>query len=122
MERTQAKQTARERRHRRVRRKVFGTPARPRLCVYRSQKHIYGVLVDDAAGRPLLTVSSCDPELRQRVGKTWNRVAAREVGKLLAARAQQKQIAAVVFDRAGYKYHGRVKELAEGAREGGLKF
>jgi large subunit ribosomal protein L18 len=119
---TQVKQAARWRRHRRVRRKVCGTAARPRLCVYRSQKHIYGMLVDDAAGRTLLTVSTCDKDLRARVGKTWNRSAAREVGKLLAARARERQIAAVAFDRAGYKFHGRVKELAEGAREGGLKF
>ncbi len=122
MDRAKAKKAARKRRHQRVRRKIFGTAARPRLCVFRSQRHISGALVDDGQGRTLLTVSTMDKELRLRLQKTWSRAAARETGRLLAARAKERQISAVAFDRAGYRFHGRVKDLAEGAREGGLKF
>ncbi len=112
----------RKRRHLRVRKKVFGTPERPRLAVYRSNKHIYAQIIDDTKGHTLVSASTLDKELRGKLEKTWNREAAREVGKLIGKRALEKGIKKVVFDRGGYKYHGRVKELAEGAREAGLEF
>jgi len=112
----------RKRRHLRVRKKVFGTPERPRLCVFRSEKHIYAQIIDDTVGYTLVSASTLDKELRNSLEKTWNKVAAREVGKLIAKRALEKGIKTVVFDRGGFKYHGRVKELAEGAREAGLEF
>ncbi len=118
----ESKNERRLRRHRRIRKKVFGTPERPRLCVFRSNKHIYAQIIDDTIGHTLVSASTLDPELREKLQKTWNKEAAREVGKLIARRALEKGIKKVVFDRGGYKYHGRVKELAEGAREGGLVF
>ncbi|HKS05621.1 MAG TPA: 50S ribosomal protein L18 [Gemmatimonadaceae bacterium] len=105
----------RARRHRRVRAKVIGTQERPRLVVFRSLKHIYAQIVDDAGRRTLLTVS--DGELK---GKKTEKSAA--VGKLVAEKAKAAGIKKVVFDRAGYRYHGRVKAVADGAREGGLEF
>lgn len=111
---------ARLRRHARVRKKVFGTAERPRLNVYRSLKHIYAQIIDDEAGKTLVAASSLDKELRNMYG--GNKEAAREVGKLVAKKALEKGIKKVVFDRGGYLYHGRVKELADGAREGGLDF
>ena len=107
----------RDRRHLRVRKKVTGSGARPRLVVYRSLKHIYAQLVDDDSRRTLLTVSDLTIELE---GKKAERSLA--VGRQLAARAKEAGITRVVFDRAGYKYHGRVKAVADGAREGGLEF
>ncbi len=112
----------RRRRHLRVRKKVFGTPERPRLAVYRSNKHIYAQIIDDTKGHTLAFASTLDRELRDRLQKTWNKEAAREVGKLVGKRAVEKGIKKVVFDRGGYKYHGRIKELADGARESGLEF
>ena len=106
-------------RHRRVRAKIYGTAKMPRLCVFRSAKHIYGQLIDDEKSQTL--VSASDLELRIKKGKTKVEKA-KEVGKLIAKKAQKLKIEKVVFDRGGYKYHGRVKALAEGAREGGLKF
>jgi large subunit ribosomal protein L18 len=106
----------RVRRHLRVRKKVAGTAERPRLVVYRSAKHIYAQLVDDAARRTMATVSSAAVATGKKVEKSM------EVGKLIAARAKDAGITRVVFDRAGYKYHGRVKAVADGAREGGLEF
>jgi large subunit ribosomal protein L18 len=106
----------RARRHLRVRKKLMGTPDRPRLVVRRSLKHIYAQIVDDTANRTLLSVS----DLRMAEGKKSERCLA--VGKELAARAKEAGIARVVFDRAGYKYHGRVRAVADGAREGGLEF
>ncbi len=103
------------RRHLRVRKKVEGTTERPRLVVFRSLKHIYAQLVDDASMRTLMTVSDTKLE-----GKKIDKSS--EVGKLLAGRAKEAGITRVVFDRAGYKYHGRVKAVADGAREGGLEF
>jgi large subunit ribosomal protein L18 len=111
-----------ERRHRRVRKKVFGTPERPRLCVYRSVKHIYAQVVDDVAGRSLLAVSTLSEPLKGKLGSTSNRDAATQVGTLLAEQAKKAGITAVCFDRGGRKYHGRVKALAEAARKGGLQF
>ena len=106
-------------RHMRVRAKVSGTPERPRLNVFRSEKNIYAQVIDDVNRVTLVSASSLDKEIE---GNGGNKVAARAVGKLVAERAKAKGIDTVVFDRGGYLYHGRVQELAEGAREGGLKF
>ena len=107
--------------HSRVRKKVAGTEERPRLNIYRSSKHIYAQIVDDETGSTLVTASSLSKELAElKTGA--NKAAARKVGGLIAQKAKAKNIAKVVFDRGGYLYHGRVKELAEGAREGGLQF
>jgi len=110
---------ARSRRHRRVRGKVAGTAERPRVAVFRSNLGIYAQVIDDAEGRTLTSVGWKQLPKSFKGTKTDQ---AREVGKLLADRAKQAGVEAVVFDRAGYLYHGRVKALAEGAREGGLKF
>ena len=111
---------ARLRRHSRVRKTISGTASRPRLNVYRSLKNIYAQVIDDDKGVTLASASSLDASLKGKNG--GNKEAAREVGKLVAQRAIEKGIKAVVFDRGGYIYHGRVMELAEGAREGGLEF
>ncbi|MDD2417568.1 MAG: 50S ribosomal protein L18 [Oscillospiraceae bacterium] len=110
---------ARLQRHVRVRGKISGTAARPRLNVYRSLNNIYAQLIDDVAGVTLATASSVEKDFATAGG---NKESARKVGKLIAQRAAEKGITEVVFDRGGYIYHGRVSELAEGAREGGLKF
>jgi large subunit ribosomal protein L18 len=104
-----------------VRAKVAGTPSRPRLNVFRSLQHIYVQLIDDAAGHTLAAASSLDKEIKSQSGLKKSDEAA-AVGKLLAQRAHDKQIKQVVFDRAGYRYHGRIKAIADGAREGGLEF
>ena len=109
----------RQRRHMRVRRKISGTAERPRLCVYRSNSNIYAQIIDDVAGNTLVSASTLDKEVKT---KHANKEAAKEVGTLIAKRAADKKIVDVVFDRGGYIYHGVVKELAEAAREGGLKF
>jgi large subunit ribosomal protein L18 len=106
-------------RHNRVRGKLSGTPERPRLCVFRSEKNIYAQIIDDVAGNTLVSASSVEKGFE---GSGANKEGARKIGKLVAERAVQKGIEEVVFDRGGYIYHGRVQELAEGAREGGLKF
>ena len=111
--------TARQRRHTRVRGKISGTAACPRLNVFRSNANIYAQIIDDVAGVTLCAASSLDKEFG---GNGGNKAGAREVGKLIAARAAEKGISEVVFDRGGYIFHGRVKELADGAREGGLNF
>lgn len=112
----------RKRRHMRIRKRVSGTAARPRLCVFRSNRHIYAQIIDDTRGMTLVAASTLDPILRGRLEKGGDVKAAFEVGKLLGERAVALGIKAVVFDRAGYKYHGRVKALADGAREAGLSF
>ncbi len=109
----------RTRRHIRVRRKISGTAERPRLCVYRSNSNLYVQIIDDVAGKTLAQASTLDKEVKT---KHANKEAAKEVGALIAKRALDKKIESVVFDRGGYIYHGVVKELAEAAREGGLKF
>lgn len=109
----------RERRHIRVRNKISGTAERPRLCVYRSNSNLYVQVVDDVAGNTLAQASTLDKEVKT---KHANKEAAKEVGALIAKRALDKKIKEVVFDRGGYIYHGVVKELAEAARENGLKF
>lgn len=109
----------RDRRHKRVRAKISGTAERPRLCVYRSNSNIYVQIIDDVAGNTLAQASTLDKEVKE---KHSNKVAAKEVGTLIAKRAAEKNIKEVVFDRGGYIYHGVVKEVAEAAREGGLDF
>jgi large subunit ribosomal protein L18 len=107
----------------RIRRKVTGTAERPRLTVFRSLNHIYAQLVDDLSGRTILTVSSMDKDVRADVKSAKGKVAAsKAVGKQLAVKAKEKGIDRVCFDRSGYLYHGRVKAIADGAREGGLNF
>ena len=106
-------------RHNRVRGKISGTAERPRLCVFRSEKNIYAQIIDDVAGNTLVAASSVEKAFE---GNGGNMEAAKKIGALVAERALQKGIEEVVFDRGGYIYHGRVKALAEGAREGGLKF
>jgi large subunit ribosomal protein L18 len=114
---------ARKRRHRRVRRKVTGTAERPRLCIHRSAKHIYATLVNDAESRCLLTVSSLSADVKSALGDASGKTAVSGVvGKVLAEKAKAAGIGTVSFDRGGYLYHGRVKALADGAREGGLEF
>ena len=110
----------RARRHRRVRKKISGTPERPRLAVFRSGKHIYAQAIDDVNGRTLVSASTMEKDSRAQSGATVS--AAREVGKRLGDRAKAAGVAAVVFDRGGYKYHGRVAAVADGAREAGLEF
>ena len=110
---------ARIKRHRRVRAKIAGTAERPRLNVFRSTKHIYAQLIDDVNGVTLVAASSMDKDFE---GNGGNKDAARKVGQTIGKLAVDKNIAEVVFDRGGYLYHGRVQELADGARESGLKF
>jgi len=110
---------ARIKRHKRVRSKISGTPERPRLCVFRSAKHIYAQIIDDVAGKTLVSASSMEKDFTEYGG---NKEAAKKVGELVAKRAIDAKIEEVVFDRGGFVYHGRVQALAEGAREGGLKF
>ena len=109
----------RAKKHYRIRKNISGTAEFPRLAVYRSNKHIYAQIIDDVAGNTLVAASSLDKAIE---GNGSNKAAARAVGKLIAERAKAKGIDTVVFDRGGYLYHGRVAELAEGAREGGLEF
>ncbi len=109
----------RQRRHLRVRRKISGTAERPRLCVFRSNTNIYVQIIDDVAGNTLVSASTLDKEIKT---KHSNIEAAKELGALIAKKAKARKIEEVVFDRGGYIYHGVVKELAEAAREGGLKF
>ena len=109
----------RERRHKRVRTKISGTSERPRLCVYRSNTNIYAQIIDDVKGNTLVQASTLDKAIKE---KHANKVAAKEIGTLIAKRATEKNIKEVVFDSSGYIYHGVIKEVAEAAREGGLKF
>jgi len=122
------KQEKRLRRHKKIRAKIFGTKEKPRFCVFRSAKHIYAQLIDDEKGKTIvsakdaeikITKSKSQPEENKNSGKIAKSF---ELGKLIAEKAVEKKIEKVVFDRGGYKYHGRIKAVAEGAREGGLKF
>lgn len=114
---------ARIQRHLRVRKKVSGTASKPRLCVFRSNSHIYAQLIDDTTGHTIVQAGTVESAVSGEVkGKGWNVEAAKAVGTLVAQRAQEKGISSVVFDRAGYLYHGRVAALANAAREAGLKF
>ena len=114
------KNEQRRKRHMRIRQRITGTSERPRLCVYRSNKHIYAQIIDDVNAVTLASASSLEDDAK--LEKTWDCNAAKAVGSLIAKRAQKKGIAGVVFDRGGYIYHGRVAELANAAREAGLNF
>lgn len=111
---------ARKNRHVRTRKKVSGTQSRPRLCVFRSLKRIYAQVIDDGTGCTVLSVSSLNPEIKSRSGSKTE--SAKAVGETIGKQARERGIEQVVFDRGGYKYHGRVKALADAAREAGLKF
>jgi large subunit ribosomal protein L18 len=113
---------ARDHRHERIRRHIHGTAERPRLNVFRSLQHIYAQVVDDDLGNTLVAASTLDPELREQLDGLNKSQQAARVGKLVAQRAIAQGLRQVVFDRGGYPYHGRVKALADGAREGGLEF
>ena len=115
-----ARREGRIRRHRRVRKHVHGTPQRPRLAVYRSNKHISAQVIDDVAGHTLAAVSTLETDVRALEGD--KKAKAAKVGELLAVRAREAGVTAVVFDRGGYLYHGRIAALADAAREGGLEF
>ena len=110
------------RRHRRIRKKVSGTPERPRLAVFRSNNHIYAQVIDDVAQHTLAAASTLDPDLRQQISAKATRDASSAVGKLVAQRSLEKGITKVVFDRGGNLYHGRIQSLADAAREAGLDF
>jgi large subunit ribosomal protein L18 len=118
----QDKNKVRKIRHLRVRKKLHGTAERPRLNVYRSNKHIYAQIIDDQKGITLVSASTLDAELKGSIENGGNVDAAQKVGALIAKRAKEKGITSVVFDRGGYLYHGRVKALADSAREAGLEF
>lgn len=115
------KNASRITRHRRIRSRLSGTTERPRLCVFRSNKHIYCQIIDDVTARTLVAASTLDPDLK-KLGKTWDTDAAKAVGELIADRAKKQGIEAVVFDRGGYIYHGRVAAVAQAARDKGLNF
>jgi len=122
MPRKKGARAARIRRHVRVRSKVSGAASRPRLCVFRSSNHIYAQVIDDDLGHTLASASTLDQEIRSEAGGRRKVEAAELVGKLVANRALERGTTTVVFDRGGYKYHGRVKALAEAAKEAGLEF
>lgn len=113
---------SKENRHRRIRRKVFGTPERPRLAVFRSHQHIYAQVIDDTKHHTLVAASTVEPNLKQTLDSASTCEASTQVGKLIAQRALEKGIQKVVFDRGGNIYHGRIKALADAAREAGLDF
>jgi large subunit ribosomal protein L18 len=120
--RIEDKKRTRQARRRRIRGRIHGTPEKPRLSVFRSSRHIYAQIIDDDLGNILASASTMDKQIRETLKTGGNIDAAKEVGKLLADRAVEKKIVAVAFDRGGFKFHGRIKALAEAAREGGLKF
>jgi large subunit ribosomal protein L18 len=122
MQKTIDRDGIRRRVRHRIRKKVAGASARPRLAVFRSDKHIYAQVIDDATGRTVAHASTLDKDLRGSVGSGGNVAAAKAVGSAIAERLKGKGIVTVVFDRGGYLYHGRIKALAEAAREAGLKF
>lgn len=115
-------QTRRVRRQRRVRRRLFGTPERPRLAVFRSSKHIYAQVINDNNGKTLASASTVDPEIKPQIKSGGNKQAATVVGRVLGERAKKAGIDKVCFDRRSYKYHGRIEALAQAARESGLQF
>jgi large subunit ribosomal protein L18 len=119
---TKDKQLGRTRRHYRVRKKVIGVSGRPRLAVFRSNKHIAAQVIDDQTGRTLASASTVEKDLRSGVGQTGNKAAATTVGRLVAERAKAAGVSRVVFDRGGFLYHGRVAAVADAAREAGLEF
>jgi large subunit ribosomal protein L18 len=122
LEKTKRKQMSHLRRRRRIRRKISGTGQRPRLSVSRSLKHIYAQIIDDENGKTLAHASSLSPEIKENVAEGGKIKIAQSVGQLIAEKAKEHQIEGVIFDRGGHLYHGRIKALAEAAREEGLKF
>jgi len=116
------KNEIRRRKHVRVRKKIAGTPARPRLCVFRSNAHTYAQIIDDTTGTTIASASTLDKDIKSEISSGSNKDGARAVGELVAKRAIEKGVKEVVFDRSGYIYHGRVAALAEAAREAGLTF
>ena len=112
----------RQKRHMRIRQKVAGTPEKPRLNIYRSLNNIYAQIIDDTKGITIVSASTLDKEVKDKLNSTGNKEAAKLVGTMIGKKALDNGIKEVVFDRGGYVYHGRVKELADGARESGLKF
>jgi large subunit ribosomal protein L18 len=122
MSQTIMREVARQKRKARVRTRIFGTEQRPRLSVFRSAKHIYAQLVVDSTGSTILAASTLSPEIRGELGGLKKSDAAKKVGELIGRKAAEKNIRKVVFDRNGFLYHGRIKALAEGARESGLEF
>ena len=116
------RRTARLQRHKRIRKHVGGAPERPRLNVFRSLRHIYAQVIDDSRGHTLVSASTIDPEVEAQIQGLSKTEQARVVGRTLAQRALDQGVSQVIFDRGGYKYHGRVKALADAAREGGLEF
>ena len=112
----------RQRRHKRIRKNVAGSATRPRLAVFRSNSHIYAQIINDDAGHTIVASSTLDKDLASFTGSRGNRDAAKKVGEVLAKKALDKGVKKIVFDRGGFIYHGRIKALAEGAREGGLEF
>ena len=122
MKRTNPTELARRRRKKRFQKKVRGTPERPRLCVYRSNKHIYAQIVDDQETRTLAAVSTLSKELASLADKRATKEAAQKVGELIAKKARERNIQKVVFDRNGFLYHGRIQAVADAAREAGLEF
>jgi large subunit ribosomal protein L18 len=119
---TTTRKAARQRVHQRIRKKVTGTPERPRLCIHFSGKHVYAQVIDDHAGRTLVAASTTEDELMGKSKVAANRASASAIGKTIAERLLAKKMSNVVFDRGGFQYHGKVKALADAAREGGLKF
>jgi large subunit ribosomal protein L18 len=122
MDKAKEKKLARERRHARVRRRVHGTPERPRLTVFRSLKHIHAQVIDDTQGHTLVAASTLDAEVHGQLADKDKSAQAAIVGEILARRALEAGVERIVFDRSGYKYHGRVKSLADAARKAGLEF
>jgi large subunit ribosomal protein L18 len=122
MDRAKQKRTARQHRHSRVRQRVDGTPERPRLCVYRSLRHIYAQIIDDSRGHTIVAADTLDAEVHAETSDKDKTAQAKLVGQVLARRALEAGIHQVVFDRGGYLYHGRVEALAKAAREAGLEF
>ena len=116
------KKTRTRKRHQRIRNKILGTKERPRLCVYKSNKHIYAQLINDVEAKTLLSCSTVQPALKTKIKSTWNKEAAKVIGEMIAESAVDKGIKSVVFDRGGNKYHGKVMSFANGARGAGLKF
>ena len=116
------REEARQKRKTRIRKRIFGTEQRPRLSVFRSAKHIYAQIVVDSTGSTILAASSLSPEIKGEIGDLKKSEAAKKVGELLGRKAAEKNIRKVVFDRNGFLYHGRIKALADAAREAGLKF
>lgn len=122
MKKTKTPKAARQRRHLRVRKRISGTSERPRLAVFRSLNHIYAQIIDDTVGRTLVSAADVEPEVRTAVDGKKKTEVAELVGAAIAQKAKAKGITTVVFDRGGFRYHGRVKALAEAARKGGLQF